>query len=168
VPRQAASFLSSAATDTSALAASAACRLVSAPGDLAEHMAIRHRVFVEEQRLFRETDRDQRDQDRGTIHVLGLWKGQPAGAVRLYPLDDSGLWKGDRLAVLSEHRQHRLGDFLVRFAVRTAGECGGTRMTAYVQLPNVTFFEQLGWERVGDAIDYVGRPHQRMEIGLSR
>ena len=157
-----------AATDTSGRAASAVCRIVSARDELAAHFAIRQQVFVEEQRLFSGTDRDRQDDERATLHVLGLWNGEPAGAVRLYPLDEGGLWKGDRLAVLSDHRQHRLGDLLVRFAVRTAGERGGTRMTAYIQLPNVAFFEHLGWERAGEPIDYVGRPYQRMEIGLSR
>ena len=162
------SFPLSAAADTSRRAAAAACRIASDRGDLAAHFAIRHQVFVEEQRLFQGSDRDEHDHEPATLHVLGLWNGQPAGAVRLYPLGEGGLWKGDRLAVLSDHRQHRLGDHLVRFAVRTSGQRGGTRMTAHIQLPNVPFFEHLGWERVGDPVDYVGRAHQRMEIGLSR
>jgi putative N-acetyltransferase (TIGR04045 family) len=141
---------------------------VCAPGELAEHFAIRHGVFVEEQRMFSSSDRDERDHDRATAHVLALWEGRPAGAVRLYPLDVRGQWKGDRLAVLPGFRQHRLGELLVRFAVRTAGERGGTRMTAYIQLANVAFFEHLGWKRVGDAVEYVGRPHQQMEIELGR
>jgi len=55
---------------------------------------------------------------------------------------------------------------LVRFAVRTAGRRGGTRMTAHVQLPNVAFFEHLGWYTVGGPVSYVGRPHQTMAIDL--
>jgi putative N-acetyltransferase (TIGR04045 family) len=89
------------------------------------------------------------------------------GAVRLYPLDDVGEWKGDRLAVLPEFRKHGLGAPLVRFAVRTAGELGGRRMIAHIQPPNVRFFERLGWERVGEPMVYVGHPHQLMAIGLS-
>lgn len=162
-----AGFQSSAPAETSPRAGPGLCFIVGAPAELAEHLAIRQRVFVEEQRLFLGSDRDERDQNPATAHVLALWHGRPAGAVRLYPLDDHGLWKGDRLAVLPSLRQHRLGELLVRFAVRTAGERGGKRMIAYVQLSNVAFFEQLGWNRVGDAVEYVGRPHQQMEIGLS-
>ena len=42
--------------------------------------------------------------------------------MRLYPLDEAALWKGDRLAVLPEARPARSGAPLVRFAVETAGE----------------------------------------------
>lgn len=139
----------------------------SAP-DLADHFSIRHQVFVDEQRIFAPSDRDEHDHDPATLHVLGRWEGRPAGAVRLYPLDDRGLWKGDRLAVLAAFRQQRLGELLVRFAVQTAGECGGGRMIAYIQLANVAFFEHLGWCRVGDPTEYVGLPHQQMDIALGR
>src|SRR5215470_483531 len=121
------------------------CEVARSSADLTDHFSIRHKVFVEEQRIFAGADRDDHDQDPATLHVLGRWEGRPAGTVRLYPLDDRGLWKGDRLAVLPAFRQHRLGELLVRFAVRSAGELGGERMIAYIQLVNVAFFEQLGW-----------------------
>ena len=53
--------------------------------------------------------------------------------MRLYPLDEAGLWKGDRLAVLADARTLGVGTPLVRFAVATAGEHGGTRMIALIQ-----------------------------------
>jgi putative N-acetyltransferase (TIGR04045 family) len=144
------------------------CRLVDSPTALSDHFAIRRRVFVEEQGMFAVSDRDHLDDDAATLHVIGLWKGHPTGTVRLYPLDDRGLWKGDRLAVLPASRSNRLGELLVRFAVSSAGERGGVRMVAYIQPPNVAFFEQLGWSRVGDPVQYVGRPHQQMDIPLGR
>ena len=84
------------------------------------------------------------------------------GAVRLYPLSGT-LWKGDRLAVLPGHRA---GAELVNFAVRTAGERGGTRMVAQVQVTNVRFFERLGWVRDGEPAMYRGVMHQPMAIAL--
>jgi len=144
------------------------CEIARSPGDLADHFSIRRQVFVEEQRIFARSDRDEHDHDPATLHVVGNWEGRPAGAVRLYPLDDRGLWKGDRLAVLPAFRQLRLGELLVRFAVRSAGALGGDRMIAYIQLTNVRFFEHLGWRRVGDPVEYVGLPHQQMDIALGR
>jgi len=82
------------------------------------------------------------------------------------PLDADGLWKGDRLAVLPEARVQHVGALLVRFAVATAGERGGSRMVARVQLPNVRFFERLGWYADGPAEPYVGVIHQPMAIPL--
>jgi putative N-acetyltransferase (TIGR04045 family) len=140
------------------------CRLVTHDADLAAHHAVRRSVFVEEQHVFAGSDLDGWDDDPTTLHVVGLVDGRPAGSVRLYPLGD-GDWKGDRLAVLPGSRAGRLGASLVRFAVARAAERGGARMIALVQAPNEVFFRRLGWSRL-EALDYVGLPHVRMEIGL--
>jgi putative N-acetyltransferase (TIGR04045 family) len=143
------------------------CRAATSIPDLAEHHRVRHAVFVTEQRIFAHTDLDRHDAGARTCRVLGLIDGVAAGAVRLYPLDDGGsLWQGDRLAVLPAFRVHGLGAPLVRFAVRTAGALGGDVMLAHIQLPNVSFFERLGWYRDGAVEVYCGLPHQPMRIAL--
>jgi putative N-acetyltransferase (TIGR04045 family) len=133
--------------------------------ELAEHLRVRHVVFVQEQRLFDGSDRDEHDDDPATVHVLGFVDGLPAGTVRLFPLLD-GLWHGDRLAVLPEARRSRIGGRLVRLAVATAGQRGGARMQARVQLPNVRFFVHLGWTPTLPPADHLGVPHQWMSILL--
>ncbi|HEY7618704.1 MAG TPA: MSMEG_0567/Sll0786 family nitrogen starvation N-acetyltransferase [Solirubrobacteraceae bacterium] len=143
-----------------------AVRLCRGPRQLAAHHAVRRAVFVDEQEMFAGDDRDERDAMRSTLHAIGSADGRVAGAVRLYPLG-GGDWKGDRLAVLSEARHGSLGAKLVRFAVATAGVRGGARMLAMIQLPNVAFFESLGWRRDGDVVGFHGRPHQPMAIALS-
>ncbi len=142
------------------------CRLTVELEELALHFRIREEVFVHEQGFFLETDRDVRDDDPSTLHVLGLWGSVAGGTVRLYPLEEQVIWKGDRLAVLPAFRKHGLGAPLVRFAVREAARRGGILMVAYIQPSNVAFFEHLGWYRVGAPLDYVGHPHQRMAIDL--
>jgi putative N-acetyltransferase (TIGR04045 family) len=132
----------------------------------AAHFAVRRAVFVEEQAMFDGDDRDERDLDVATLHAIGRAGGRPAGAVRLYPIGGDE-WKGDRLAVLREARHGSLGARLVRFAVATAGARRGARMVAMIQLPNVAFFETLGWRTDGDVVAFHGRPHQPMAIGLS-
>lgn len=135
--------------------------------DLALHYAVRQRVFVIEQRVMELTDIDVKDMDGHTIHVLGAEGSRVAGTVRLYPLGDD-LWQGDRLAVLPGHRSSMLGSDLVRFAVGTAAALGGARMRAQIQLPNVRFFERLGWERDGSPAPYCGFDHQPMMFDLAR
>jgi putative N-acetyltransferase (TIGR04045 family) len=135
--------------------------------DLAHHYAIRHRVFVIEQRALELTDIDVRDIRRSTIHVLAAQGFQAAGTVRLYPLGD-GLWQGDRLAVLASHRSTMVGAELVRFAVATAAARGGHHMRAQIQLPNVRFFERLGWIRDGEPAPYCGFDHQPMLFDLAQ
>ena len=170
------------------------CRPVEGAAELALHHRIRRLVFVEEQGLFDRDDRDERDDDPRTLHVLGLVDGVPAGTVRLYPLDhnafdplgpdphdhaldhplsppdhaaERGRWKGDRLAVLPDQRHSGIGGPLVRFAVATAAARGGSRMDATVQAGNTRFFLGLGWTAVGGPYDHLGVPHQSMTIALA-
>ncbi|HVF80236.1 MAG TPA: MSMEG_0567/Sll0786 family nitrogen starvation N-acetyltransferase [Solirubrobacteraceae bacterium] len=145
-----------------------ACALAGDRAQLAAHFAIRRSVFVHAQGLFEHDDRDARDAVASTLHAIGLAGDEVVGAVRLYRLDEDGRWKGDRLAVLPSDRALQLGAMLVRFAVRTAGERGGRLMVAQVQVPNVRFFERLGWYRDGDAAPMLGVEHQPMAIELSR
>ncbi|MEU8246289.1 MSMEG_0567/Sll0786 family nitrogen starvation N-acetyltransferase [Nonomuraea sp. NPDC048916] len=147
------------------------CRSVETAEELEQHVRIRRTVFVEEQGLFEHTDQDDFDRDPTVHHVLAYVGSVPVGTVRLYrlpsPVAEERLWKGDRLAVLPEYRHLWLGGPLVRYAVATAAAAGGTRMTAFVQLTNVTFFRRLGWSKVGGPVAYVGVPHQRMSIDLT-
>jgi putative N-acetyltransferase (TIGR04045 family) len=151
---------------SSAVVSSLHCRLAETADELAAHHAVRHEVFVRDQRLFVGNDRDERDLAPDTLHAVALDRGAIVGAVRLYPINWHGLWQGDRLAVLPEARVRHLGAELVRFAVATAGERGGHKMVARIQLPNVRFFEQLGWHAEGPPGPYHGVTHQPMAIPL--
>ena len=146
-----------------------ACRVAADADERARHFAIRRAVFCAEQGMFGgDDDRDPRDSEAATLHAVGVEAGRIGGTVRLYPLDaDAVLWQGDRLAVLPAFRHGSLGGSLVRFAVRTAGERGGERMVAMIQLANVRFFLALGWSLDGDVVDFHGRAHQPMAIALS-
>lgn len=144
-----------------------ACRQVRSAGERADHLAIRHRVFVEEQDLFSPTDMDVHDWDGSTIALLGYCNGVVAGTVRLYVLDPAaGIWQGDRLGVLEPYRSLGVGAPLVRCAVATAATLGGRSMRAHIQPANVTFFQRLGWATVGDTEIYAGVTHQPMSIVL--
>lgn len=143
------------------------CQVVGSVEELALHRRIRHEVFVVEQGLFIDSDHDEHDERAETVHALGMCGAIVAGTVRLYPLPERGVWKGDRLAVLPRFRSQGLGGPLVRFAIRTAGQRGGERMIAFIQPQNVPVFEHLGWQRLGLPVDYVGQPHQEMVIELS-
>jgi putative N-acetyltransferase (TIGR04045 family) len=139
---------------------------VESDEELAAHHAVRHQIFVVDQGLFVGNDRDDRDLAADTLHVVGLDGDDVVGTVRLYPIYGHGLWQGDRLAVLPRARVRHLGALLVRFAVATAGERGGSKMVARIQLPNVRFFEHLGWHADGQPGPFHGVIHQPMTIPL--
>lgn len=143
------------------------CAIVDSPVAAAHHHRIRAQVFVAEQAIFPGDDFDEHDPEATTIKVLAYWDDAPAGTVRLFPTSaDATLWQGDRLAVLPPFRRHRVGGPLVDFAVRTAAQRGGQRMTAHIQVPNIRFFESLGWFRSGPIEIYAGLPHQPMAIDV--
>jgi putative N-acetyltransferase (TIGR04045 family) len=159
---------------------STATKIVCRPAsndEMSRHFAIRHQVFVAEQGVMVFTDIDDHDRDARVVHVLGSiaafdnstgsMSEVDGGTVRLYPLDDRGLWQGDRLAVLPQYRASTLGMRLVRFAVATAAQAGGVAMRANVQAQNARFFERLGWVCDGDPQPYYGRPHQPMLIDFA-
>jgi putative N-acetyltransferase (TIGR04045 family) len=152
---------------SSIVSAGIECRVASSEDELEAHFELRRAVFVSEQKLFADDDRDERDDESATLHAVGTIDGEPCGAVRLYPLEPTWReWKGDRLAVRPELRTHHLGAELVRFAVTTAGELGGARMIAHVQVPNVRFFAHLGWTSKGNPAPFHGIDHQLMSIRL--
>lgn len=143
------------------------CRPACTAGERAEHLAIRHQVFVDEQAVFPGSDLDSWDGEESTVAVLGYSAGMAVGTVRLFPLDlAEGRWQGDRLAVLSAYRTHGVGAPLVRYAVAAAGARGGRTMVAHIQPANVVFFRRLGWTRAGEPEVYAGLPHQPMCIDL--
>jgi len=142
-------------------------RVARSEGDLASHFALRHEVFVREQGIFDGTDRDERDDSSGTVHLVASLGVDVVGAVRLYPLDLAGrTWLGDRLAVAAGSRALQLGAPLVHLAVATAASKGGQIMYAHIQLPNVRFFRHLGWRLDGAVETYAGIDHQPMAIDL--
>lgn len=153
----------------SSVAEALACRLSRDADERGHHFAIRRAVFCAEQGMFGgRDDHDDRDDEDDTLHAVGAEHDVIGGTVRLYPLSADGLlWQGDRLAVLPAFRHGSLGGSLVRFAVRTAGERGGERMVAMIQVPNVRFFRALGWSVDGPAATFHGREHQPMAIALS-
>ena len=144
------------------------CRVAGGADELRAHFAIRRAVFCAEQGMFGgDDDRDPRDAEAATLHAVGVGRGGRRDGAPVSPRCGRPLWQGDRLAVLPAFRHGSLGGSLVRFAVRTAGERGGERMVAMIQLANVRFFLALGWSLDGDVVDFHGRAHQPMAIALS-
>ncbi|MCH9649624.1 MAG: GNAT family N-acetyltransferase [Deltaproteobacteria bacterium] len=135
--------------------------------ELAGHFALRHAVFVEEQGLFEETDRDHHDPEALHIVAIDVAQGSVVGAVRCYPEKD-GVWFGGRLAVMATYRHHAssIGARLCRLAVHEMEQRQVPRFIAHIQRQNVRFFQRMGWRKVGDTFLHRDQPHQLMEAPL--
>ena len=129
--------------------------------ELAGAMALRRRVFVEEQGLFSGTDED--GHDARARHLVAVADGRVAGTVRVYESDEAGVWLGGRLAVAPEFRGGRAGALLVLAAMALARDLGASHFWARVQAGNVEFFLRLGWRVAGEAFEYRGAIHAPME-----
>lgn len=138
------------------------CKKVSNPDELSECFAIRRKIFVEEQKLFSETDRDEHDDH--AVHIAALCKDRIVGTVRVYE-EGNGVWWGGRLAVLKEYRG-RVGKLLVQAATDYVRQHHARSFRAHVQAGNMKFFERLGWRRIGQTVLYHGKPHVLMEAPL--
>jgi putative N-acetyltransferase (TIGR04045 family) len=120
--------------------------------------AIRREVFVNEQGMFRQTDRDE--MDALSVHILAVKGAECAGTVRITPLGN-GEWLGSRLAVRRQFRG-RVGTLLVKRAEEEVKKRGGRRFRAYIQSSKVGFFEGCAWRSLKKIPDFHGRPHVLM------
>jgi putative N-acetyltransferase (TIGR04045 family) len=139
------------------------CQIATSKEEILECYKIRHEVFVCEQKLFSGSDRDRNDKD--SIHILAKRNGEAVGTVRIFKKKD--IWFGGRLAVFKKSRRGDASKLLVKKAVEIAKIKKAKKFLAWVQAPNVNFFLRLGWKKVGNKKDYLGKPHQLMEADLS-
>lgn len=141
------------------------CHQVREDKELAEIFRIRHKVFVDEQKLFQDTDRDEHDRD--SIYLVLKTQGRIIGTVRIYPTG-IGCWIGSRLAVLEQFRNYRNGRLLIKEAMKRVKKMGGSNFRAYIQESNIKFFRKVGWHPVGELLGFYGQPHQLMEADLDK
>ena len=137
--------------------------------DLEAAYRIRHVVFVDEQGVPVDLERDERDP--AADHVLGLVDGLPVGAGRLV-IEDPGfeglavdlgpLGHLGRLAVLASARGSGLGAALVRAIEEraTSRDLRAVYLGAQVQV--VPFYEHLGYVAFGAEFDDAGLNHRHM------
>lgn len=125
---------------------------------------IRRKVFVEEQKIFLDSDQDKNDLK--SIHLVAELDREVIGTVRLFPVDQNGHWVGGRLAVKKEFRNTGAGELLVREAIKCVKQKGCKKFTAHIQVENVPFFSRLGWKAIEPVKEYFGKPHQLMEANL--
>ena len=133
--------------------------------EIREVFAIRKEVFVDEQKVFSDSDIDENDQK--SIYLIAREDGRIVGTVRVFPSGNDGTWVGGRLAVKSEYRGNHAAVLLSREAVETVKAHNCRRFIAEIQKQNVNFFRQLGWKLIGDEFIYSGIPHQLMEADLN-
>jgi len=144
---------------------------------LAEYWQLRSAIFCQEQHLFEDCDRDEKDAIAYPIAALnhdarvvsGVPGGLASGVVGVVRIleESPRVWYGGRLGVHPDCRRHnQIGKGLIWKAVTTAHGWGCDRFLATVQIQNVRFFERLHWQSLNE-LEIRGVSHHLMEADLS-
>ena len=148
------------------------CLAVS-PAEIESAYALRYDVFVTEQGVPAELERDS--QDEGADHFIAYDDATPVGAGRLV-VEPAGFEGADpahgpvghlgRLAVRPQARGARLGAALVAVVEERARARGLAVMALSSQTYAIPFYERLGYAAHGPEFDDAGLPHRWMRKSL--
>jgi predicted GNAT family N-acyltransferase len=128
--------------------------------DLPALRAVREAVFVVEQHVPLELERDEFDEV--SLHALAETPaGEAIGTGRLLP--DGHI---ARMAVLREWRGSGVGSALLRHLVQAAREAGLPGVVLHAQSQALEFYRRHGFRPEGQEFLEAGIPHQVMRLKL--
>ena len=136
-------------------------RVADFTADFASIRRVRETVFIDEQRVPRELEFD--DRDPLCAHVLAFDGDTPVGTGRL-DLDYGG--KVGRVAVVATHRRSGVGTAVMEALHALARERSQPRLWCNAQLTAVPFYERLGYASSGPVFVEAGIDHVRMDYAM--
>ena len=136
---------------------------VAHPGELEAVLALRERIFVDEQGVAREDDVDGRDEE--ATHLVALAGERVVATCRL--LCEGDVVKLGRMAVARPARGTGLGTELLREAERWARAQGARRVVLAAQLGARGFYDRAGYAAHGEVFLDAGIEHLRMEKAVA-
>lgn len=125
-------------------------------------MAIRFKVFVDEQQVPPEEEQDHYDQT--AVHFGAFDHGIMVGTGRV--VSDGRRGKIGRLAVLKSHRGRGIGMGLLTAMTAWCREQGLEEAYLGAQLHAIPFYEKAGFTAEGRIFDDAGIPHRMMRKKL--
>lgn len=123
-------------------------------------LAIRKKVFIEEQGVPEDLEFDQLDSK--TTHYVGYVEGQPATTARIHesPAHEYHL---QRVATLKEHRGKGYGRELIIFIERSLRHIPDAKVWLSAQDTALPFYEKMGYSVLGEGYIEADMPHHSME-----
>jgi predicted GNAT family N-acyltransferase len=125
--------------------------------------AVRHQVFVDEQAVPPELERDVFD--ALAIHLVALSGDDVIGTLRMVVSGDSA--KIGRMAVLAAHRNSGIGSRLMERATEIARTMNVREITLHAQLSAKAFYARLGYRAEGEEFEEAGIAHLTMRKALA-
>lgn len=142
------------------------CRRAVSRDDLAACLDIRDRVFIREQNVDPDLERDGLDAQ--CLHFIAEIDGRPVATarVRLMP----GVFKVQRVAVVREARGSGVGDAIMRFLMddlAASGDAPGRIFFLSSQSHAAPFYERLGYAVCSKEYMEAGIPHLDMRADIA-
>jgi len=124
-----------------------------------ELRTIRHRVFIDEQRVPEALEWDKHD--ASASHFLLCLDTMPVACARLKTDGQVG-----RMAVLKGYRGQGYGSMLLEHILQTARTAGFRKLYLHAQTSAISFYEKHGFSAHGSEFMDAGIPHREMMISL--
>jgi predicted GNAT family N-acyltransferase len=125
--------------------------------------ALRHRVFVGEQQVPPELERDEFDDL--AIHLVALRGDDVIGTLRVVVAGRTA--KIGRMAVLAQERRSGIGSRLMERAADIVQTMGVTEIELHAQLTAKAFYTRLGYREEGRVFEEAGIAHVTMRKTLT-
>jgi predicted GNAT family N-acyltransferase len=125
--------------------------------------ALRHEIFVVEQAVPPELERDEFDAE--AIHLVALRDDEVIGMLRIVRSGQHA--KIGRMAVRAAVRKSGVGSRLIQHAEVVASQMGLKEIVLHAQLAAKGFYRRLGYSEVGDIFEEAGIPHVEMRKALA-
>jgi ElaA protein len=143
---------------------SAEVRRIRDRAELDAALAVREEVFIVEQGVTVEGDRDGRD-DEALQLIAEDAEGAIIGTCRVL-LEPDGTARFGRLAVLGAHRRRGIAAALLAEAEREARAAGARTMRLHAQTDALRLYENAAYEPRGERFTEEGIEHLTMEKRL--
>jgi predicted GNAT family N-acyltransferase len=142
--------------------------LVTTDEQMREALAVRRRVFIEEQQVPEDEEIDGNDaaDATGCRHILVRIDGVAVATGRLLLYEPDGRVHIGRVAVLAEHRRRGIGRAVMRALHDLARFRNARSVTLAAQLHAIGFYERLGYVARGDVFLDAGIEHRWMDADL--
>lgn len=124
---------------------------------------VRNAVFIQEQGVPASLELDEFDPH--ALHALAYDGSNCIGTGRLVKSSPSEGRIG-RMAVLKVYRGKGFGKQLLVSLIEQAKMQGLARLTLHAQVPAISFYEQFGFEAIGEPYDEAGIPHRDMMLDI--
>lgn len=130
--------------------------------EFAQALAVRMKVFVEEQKVPEDEEHD--DLDATATHFGAFLNDELIGTGRIVVIENTA--KLGRIAVLAQYRGMNVGFRLVSTMLEWAKAEGLSEAVLGAQLQAIGFYERLGFIAEGGVYDDAGIPHRTMRRAL--